>query len=164
VDIPASSQETVRQALNSQLAEYAADAQPAANRLNQYLTIENTYLSTFQALGALGMMLGTIGLAVVLVRTIIERKSELALLASIGFSQRSRVQLILSENLFLLLLGLAIGAVCAILGIIPSLVGSAHQINFVALAATLVIVLLIGVASSSIAIFITGAHISPADL
>jgi hypothetical protein len=164
VDIPASSQETVRQALNSQLAEYATDVQPAANRLNQYLTIENTYLSTFQALGALGLMLGTIGLAVVLVRTIIERKSELALLASIGFSQRSRVRLILSENLFLLLLGLAIGALCAVLGIIPSLVGSARHINFVALASTLITVLVIGVASSSIAIFITGAHISPADL
>ena len=36
--------------------------------------------------GALGLMLGTLGLAVVLVRTVIERKSELALLASLGFS------------------------------------------------------------------------------
>jgi hypothetical protein len=37
-----------------------------------FLEVQNTYLSTFQLLGALGLMLGTIGLAVVLVRTVID--------------------------------------------------------------------------------------------
>jgi hypothetical protein len=164
VDCPAAEQDSVRKALNSQLAEYAADVQPTRYRLAQYLTIENTYLSTFQALGALGLMLGTIGLAVVLVRTAIERKAELALLASIGFSQAARVRLVLSENLFLLVLGLVVGAVCAILGIIPALTGSGHHINFVALAGTVLLVLLIGVVSSSIAVFVSGTHVSPADI
>jgi putative ABC transport system permease protein len=164
VDCPAADQDSVRKALNSQLAEYAADVQPTSYRLDQYLTIENTYLSTFQSLGALGLMLGTIGLAVVLVRTAIERRSELALLASIGFSQAARVRLVLSENLFLLVLGLFVGAVCAILGIVPALVGSAHHINYAALAGTLILVLLIGIVSSSIAVFVSGTHVSPADI
>ncbi len=164
VECPAGDQDAVRKALNSQLAEYAADVQPMSYRLAQYLTIENTYLSTFQALGALGLMLGTIGLAVVLVRTAIERKSELALLASIGFSQSARVRLVLSENLFLLVLGLAVGAVCAVLGIIPAIAGSAHHINFAALVGTLIVVLVIGIVSSSIAVFVSGTHVSPADI
>ena len=164
VDCPAGEQDSVRKTLNSQLAEYAADVQPTSYRLAQYLTIENTYLSTFQALGALGLMLGTIGLAVALVRTAIERKSELALLASIGFSRAARVRLVLSENLFLLVLGLAVGAVCAILGIIPALAGSGHHVNFAALAGTLVLVLVIGIVSSSIAVFVSGTHVSPADI
>ncbi|HEY8749141.1 MAG TPA: FtsX-like permease family protein [Tepidisphaeraceae bacterium] len=164
VDCPPDSQDTLRRALNSQLGEYAADVQPTGYRLAQYLTIENTYLSTFQALGALGLMLGTIGLAVVLVRTAIERKSELALLASIGFRQSDRVRLVLSENLFLLLLGLFVGAACAILGIIPAFVSSAHHINYIALAGTLAGVVLIGTASSSIAVYLAGIHVSPADL
>ena len=55
-------------------------------------------------------MLGTLGLAVVLVRTVIERKAELALLASLGFTAASRVTLVLSENAFLLVIGLALGS------------------------------------------------------
>jgi len=48
--------------------------------------------------------LGTIGLAVVLVRTVLERKAELALLSCLGFSPTARILLVLSENAFLLLL------------------------------------------------------------
>ena len=164
VDCPAHQQTPLRQALNTELGEYAANAEPTSARLAQYLTVQNTYLSTFQALGALGLMLGTIGLAVVLVRTVIERRAELALLASLGFNRSSRTKLVLSENVFLLVLGLLVGAGCAIVGIIPALRGGAHPINYGALAATLLAVLLIGVACSSLAVLASGAHVTPADL
>lgn len=160
----ADQQKPIEQALNTQLGEYAVDTEPTAYRLARYLQIENTYLSTFQALGALGLMLGTIGLAVVLVRTVIERKAELALLASLGFRRMDRIVLILWENLFLLVLGLVVGTICALLGILPALRNSAHGVNLGALAATLVIVLLIGIISSTIAVWLSGAHVSPADL
>lgn len=164
VDCPADKQKAIEQTLNTQLGEYAVDTEPTSYRLARYFQIQNTYLSTFQALGALGLMLGTIGLAVVLVRTVIERKAELALLASLGFRRADRIVLILSENVFLLVLGLVVGTICALLGILPALLRSAHGINLGALAATLAIVLLIGVISSTIAVWISGAHVSPADL
>lgn len=164
VECPGTQQASVRQALNTQLGEYAASAEPTAARLAQYLSVQNTYLSTFQALGALGLMLGTIGLAVVLVRTVIERRAELALLASLGFTRSDRSRLVLSENLFLLVLGLVVGGVCAIVGIIPAVRASAHTINYAALAATLFGVLLIGVVCSWAAVVLSGAHVSPADL
>jgi hypothetical protein len=157
-------QKAVEQSLNTQLGEYAVDTEPTAYRLARYLEIQNTYLSTFQALGALGLMLGTIGLAVVLVRTVIERKAELALLASLGFRRADRIVLILSENVFLLVLGLVVGTVCALVGILPALVGSARGINLPALGATLAIVFLIGLISSTLAVWLSGAHVSPADL
>lgn len=164
VDCAADKQNAIAQRLNTQLGEYAVDTEPTAYRLARYFQIQNTYLSTFQALGALGLMLGTIGLAVVLVRTVIERKAELALLASLGFRRFDRIVLILSENVFLLVLGLVVGTVCALLGILPALLRSARGINLGALGATLVIVLLIGVISSTIAVWLSGAHVSPADL
>ena len=164
VDCPPDRQDEVRKELNLELGEYAANVEPTSSRLAQYLTIQNTYLSTFQALGALGLMLGSIGLAVVLVRTVIERRSELALLASLGFRRADRVRLVLSENVFLLVLGLVVGSVCALLGIIPALRQSAQSINGWALAATLLIVLLLGIASSALAVWVSGAHVSPADL
>lgn len=163
-DCPAEKQASIAQALNTQLGEYAVDTQPTSYRLAQYLQIQNTYLSTFQALGALGLMLGTIGLAVVLVRTVIERRAELALLASLGFKRADRIALILSENVFLLVLGLVVGTICALAGILPTLVRSAHGVNFGALGLTLGTVLVIGIVSSTIAVWISGAHVSPADL
>ena len=163
-DCPEGKQTAIAQTLNTQLGEYAVDTEPTAYRLARYFQIENTYLSTFQALGALGLMLGTIGLAVVLVRTVIERKAELALLASLGFRRIDRIVLILSENVFLLVLGLVVGTICALLGILPALLHSAHGINLGALAATLLIVLVIGVVSSMVAVWLSSAHVSPADL
>lgn len=164
IDCAPEKQKAIEQSLNTQLGEYAVDTEPTAYRLARYLEIENTYLSTFQALGALGLMLGTIGLAVVLVRTVIERKAELALLASLGFRRADRIILILSENVFLLVLGLLIGTLCALLGILPALLKSARGVNLPALGATLAAVFVIGAACSAIAVWISGAHVSPADL
>ena len=78
--------------------------------------MENTYLSTFQALGGLGLILGSLGLAVVLLRSVWERRGELALLRALGFRRATLVWLVLAENGFLLLLGLAAGTVSALAG------------------------------------------------
>jgi putative ABC transport system permease protein len=164
VDCPGAQQQEVRRALNTQLNEFAVDVEPTAQRLAQFLEIQNTYLSTFQALGALGLMLGTVGLAVVLVRTVLERKAELALLASIGFRKSDRIRLVLSENVFLLVLGLVAGTLCAVIGIIPAVARSSAGINVGSLAATLLAVLLIGIACSSLAVWTSGARVTPADL
>lgn len=164
VDCPASATTEVRQALNTQLNEFAVNTEPTAQRLAQFLEIQNTYLSTFQALGALGLMLGTVGLAVVLIRTVLERRAELALLASIGFKKSDRIGLVLSENIFLLVVGLVVGTVCAVLGIIPAVSHSSAGINAGSLAGTLLAVLVIGIVSSSLAVWASGAHITPADL
>jgi ABC-type antimicrobial peptide transport system permease subunit len=109
-------------------------------------------------------MLGTIGLAVVLVRTVIERKAELALLASLGFGRGNRITLVLSENVFLLVVGLVVGAACAVLGIVPTIYQSAQSINFKALGGTLLGVLCVGMISSFLAVWISGAHVTSADL
>ena len=107
---------------------------------------------------------GTLGLAVVLVRTVVERKSELALLASLGFSPASRVELILSENAMLLLLGLIFGSISAIIGILPAVLREGRPINIRSLAATIAIVAVVGLTSSVIAVALSGIRVQPADL
>ena len=52
------------------LAEFGADAMSTAERLAEFHRVENTYLSTFQTLGGLGLLLGTVGLAAVLLRNV----------------------------------------------------------------------------------------------
>jgi ABC-type antimicrobial peptide transport system permease subunit len=150
--------------LSTELGEYSVSVETTADRLKVYQNVQNTYLSTFQTLGALGLALGTLGLAVVLVRTVIERRPELALLSSLGFTSAARVRLILAENAFLLILGLATGAVCAIVGIIPAVMNSARSINALGLTVTLLGVLAVGFTASAIAVSFSGIHARPADL
>ncbi len=43
----------------TELQPYGVDAVTTAERLDEFHRVENTYLSTFQALGGLGLLLGT---------------------------------------------------------------------------------------------------------
>jgi ABC-type lipoprotein release transport system permease subunit len=120
---PAGREEEVRGLLNKGLADRGFEAVPTAQRLESYLAVENTYLSTFQALGGLGLVLGSLGLAVVLLRGVWERRGELALLRALGYRRSTLGLLVLVENAFLLLLGLAAGLVSALAAVAPHLAG-----------------------------------------
>ncbi|HLA83376.1 MAG TPA: ABC transporter permease, partial [Thermoguttaceae bacterium] len=52
-------------------------------------------------------MLGTLGLAVVQLRNVVERRRELAVLRAVGLRSRQIAWLVLAENGFLLIAGLA---------------------------------------------------------
>ncbi len=154
----------VQKKLNTELEGYAVTVDTTAARLATYAEVANTYLSTFQTLGSLGLMLGAVGLAVVLLRGLVERRTELALLAALGFTPASRVRLVLAENAFLLVLGLVIGAGCALVGILPALATASGTMNLWGLAATLAGVLLTGLAGLGVAVWIGQRNITAADL
>jgi ABC-type lipoprotein release transport system permease subunit len=149
--------------LGRELADFSVIVDRTADRLAAYKEVANTYLSTFQALGALGLLLGTIGLAVVLLRSLIERRSELALLGALGFGPGQRLRMVLSENVLLLVLGLAAGAVCALVGVLPAVV-QGRGVNLGALAAALGAILVVGIGSLVLTMLLGGRHLHPADL
>jgi ABC-type antimicrobial peptide transport system permease subunit len=105
--------------LEESLRDYGFDIVTTAARLASFHRVENTYLSTFQSLGALGLLMGTVGLGAVLFRNVLERRRELALLEAVGWPRRSVRSLILRENLVLLLGGVTAGGLCALLAIAP---------------------------------------------
>jgi putative ABC transport system permease protein len=105
--------------LESTLAEEGFDATDAREQLGQFLAVQNTYLSTFQSLGALGLLLGTIGLAVVQLRSVLERRSELALMRAEGFRAARLIRIVIWENALLLVGGLAVGVIAAAIALIP---------------------------------------------
>jgi putative ABC transport system permease protein len=134
------------------LADYGFDATSVAERLAAYHRVENTYLSTFQSLGALGLLLGVAGLGAVLLRNVLERRRELALLRASGFNVKHLSAMILAENVFLLVAGLVIGAVCASIAVLPTVLergGSPPWLAFVFLLGS---VLAAGVIASLIAV------------
>jgi ABC-type antimicrobial peptide transport system permease subunit len=108
--------------LEERLEPYGLDAQSSVRKLEAYHRVENTYLSTFQTLGGLGLILGTIGLAAVTLRNVFERRRELALLAAAGYRARELSVLVVSETLALVLIGLGVGVVAALVSIAPVLI------------------------------------------
>jgi hypothetical protein len=106
-----------------ELAPFGFDAVTTAERLASFHRVENTYLSTFQALGGLGLLLGTIGVAVIQLRNALERRRELALLRAVGYDARAVSIMIVAEAAFVLGAGLLIGAGCAALAVVPAWLG-----------------------------------------
>jgi putative ABC transport system permease protein len=138
--------------LEERLAEWGFSVESTQKRLASFHRVENTYLSTFQSLGALGLVLGTIGLATVLLRNVLERRKELALLRAVGYRKLVLSVIIVSENMLLVAAGLMCGAVCASLAILPAL--TARGVAFPATMVGLVLagVLLVGLAASVAAV------------
>jgi ABC-type antimicrobial peptide transport system permease subunit len=122
---------------------------PSKERLQSYLDVENTYLATFQALGGLGLLLGTLGLAVVLVRSVWERRGELALLRALGFRRTALGTLVLAENAWLLVVGLGAGAVAALVAVAPHIVAQAAAVSLPRLLLLLALVVVMGLASGA---------------
>ncbi|HVH29710.1 MAG TPA: FtsX-like permease family protein [Vicinamibacterales bacterium] len=121
VESPAEQAPEVAARIEEALGDLGADAIGTAERLAEFHRVENTYLSTFQTLGGLGLLLGTVGLATVLLRNVLERRRELALLGAVGYRRRHFLLMVLAENALLLVAGLSAGAVCAALAIAPAI-------------------------------------------
>jgi ABC-type antimicrobial peptide transport system permease subunit len=142
----------IQHLLESTLAQRGFEVTPTAQRLASFWAVENTYLATFQALGGLGLILGALGLAVVLLRTVWERRAELALFRALGFRHSALGWLLLAENSFLLTLGLAVGLVSAVLAVAPHLTSGGGRVPWIRLAALLGLVLLVGLATGAAAV------------
>ena len=123
VDAPVDAREELAAALEGGLSQYGVDAEPVGDRIASFLAVQNTYLSTFQALGGLGLLLGTLGLAAVMLRNVLDRRGELALLRAVGLGTRKIAALVMTETAFLLLWGLASGTAAALLALWPHLSG-----------------------------------------
>ncbi len=113
--------------LENRLGDIGMDVSDARAVLAGLLAVQNTYLRTFQSLGALGLLLGTIGLAIAQLRSVLERRQELAVMRAIGFSRRRLAATVMSETATLLLMGIGCGTVCAILAVLPHAVLSGLQ-------------------------------------
>jgi putative ABC transport system permease protein len=121
MDVPEARAGAVGEALESRLSDFGFDVTETAEKLQDFHRVENTYIATFQALGALGLLLGTIGLASVLARNALEQRGQLALLRAVGYRRRHVARMVVSENAALIGLGFLAGAVPALVAIAPVL-------------------------------------------
>jgi ABC-type antimicrobial peptide transport system permease subunit len=142
----------IAKALERTLGPYGFDAERTDQLLADFLVVQNTYLATFQLLGGLGLLLGTIGLAVALIRNVIERRAELATLRAFGFRRNVLTRMVLTENAFLLMLGTTIGSISALMAIAPRFAGVGFDLPWNSLGLILVAVFVVGMVSSALAV------------
>jgi putative ABC transport system permease protein len=133
-----------RETLSRALRDHGAEIVPATERLARFNAVENTYLSVFQVLGGLGLLLGSVGLALVVLRNVLDRQRELALLRALGYSAARLRQLVRREHVVLLAVGLVCGVLTALIAVWPAIVSPGAEVPWRGLTWTIVAVALNG--------------------
>lgn len=152
LEAPFTQAQSLAQAVERDLSDYGFDATLTSEKLAGFQVVENTYLSVFQTLGGLGLLLGTLGLGIILLRNVIERRGELATLRAFGFREATLRHMLLFENGFLIFAGLVLGSLSALLAITPHLAASGAQVPWCSLALTLLAVFVSGIFASLVAV------------
>lgn len=144
--------DAVAEAWNRTLGDFGLSTERTGNRLARFLAVQNTYLSTFQSLGGLGLLLGTFGLAAVQLRNVLERRRELALLRAVGFRRSTLGWMVLLENGILLLLGLGCGVLAAAVAVLPHLLAGNAAVPLQSLSFMLLTIVAVGLFASLFAV------------
>ncbi len=152
LDTPRDRARPVAAMLERELGPYGFDADLTATRLTDYLAVQNTYLSTFQTLGGLGLIVGTIGMGAVLLRNVWERRGELALMRAVGFSRRALGWIVLAENGVLMAVGLLSGTIPAMVAIAPHIADRSASVPWLSMSLTLAGVFTVGMMAGVVAV------------
>lgn len=138
-------------ALRSRLARATMDAGGRVDTTREVLAafhaIENTYIAIFNVLGTLGVILGSLGLAIVVARSLRERRGEFAVMTAIGISRGVLARMVFSEFGRLVAWGLAIGVLASAIAVGPSVPTLPAAPTFVLVAGLLAGIVILNLAS-----------------
>ncbi len=137
-------EETVAEELKGFLRDHGVEITPSAVKLAEFYSVTNTYLSIFLFLGALGLALGTVGISVVLARSVMERKRELAILSAAGYGKKKICGLLISAFARVLVAGAGAGLLAALVSILPALLASGNPASLLNLLLLVAAILLNG--------------------
>ena len=121
IDAPKAAADSISAQLTRATEDVGLSIVPTVERLAAFSAVENTYLSIFAALGALGLLLGSAGLGVVVLRNVLDRRSELAAMGAVGFRRSTLHRLIFTEHALVLAMGLGVGITAALVAVIPAI-------------------------------------------
>jgi ABC-type lipoprotein release transport system permease subunit len=151
IEASAEDADKVASLLETNLSDYGMDVETVAERQRKFLEVQNTYLSTFQTLGGFGLLLGTMGVAIVMLRNVLERQKEFALMRALGFMPGYIYALVFIENGLVVTYGVITGCLAALISMAPHLHEMGDAINWPSLLITIGSVLAAGILSGLIA-------------
>src|SRR5262249_22666570 len=121
VDGDPARREAIAHLLEQRMSDAGMVAIDPAERLRAYQAVEKTYLSTVQAVRAVGPVLGTVVLTAVVVRHVLERRREMALLSAVGYRPGSLRVLVGGEVGLIVASGVLLGAIAALIAVQPAI-------------------------------------------
>ena len=145
IDVEPGEVEEVSAGLANEYRDYGLQVQRTVDKLRQFGEVENTYLSIFQVLGGLAMMIGSVGLGLVVLLNVLDRRGELAMMRATGFDKGAILRMIMLEHAGLLAAGLIIGVVSAIIAVWPALISAGAGVPYVSLGMTVGAIVVSGV-------------------
>lgn len=128
VDVPRSVRGDVIRIMAYALRDLGADVISAEERLHSFAAVEHAYLALFLALGGFGLVLGTVAFAALIVRSLAERRGEHAVMRAEGFSPTRIAGMLIAEFTMLLAAGITVGALSAVIAVVPSLASRAVSV------------------------------------
>jgi len=155
IETPAAHEEAVRKALSENLGELGLDVRRTSEVLASFARVQNTYLATFRTLGGLGLLLGTFGVVTVLLRGVLERRNELAMMLAVGLRRSQVAAMIVLENGILLIVGVVLGTLAAVIAVAPHLASALADVNWLHLGVTLGACVMVGLVSCGVAAFVS---------
>jgi hypothetical protein len=149
--VPAAAQADVPRAVRAAWADAGVAIEPALDRLRSLQAVQNTFLTGFQALGGLGLLLGTAGVAAVVLQGVVERIGSLAVLRAVGFTLTRIRMLLVLEALATVGLGIMVGTAAGAIAVWPALAAGTARLPVAGLLATGGLTLLVAAAAGWLA-------------
>ena len=118
--------------LSRALSEYGITVSTTNDRLKQFNSVTDTYLTIFLTLGSLGLLLGIISFIIVVRKNLTTRRKEIDLYRTLGFTDTKIEQTLYRENLFVPLYAIATGVICSLVGAIISFMNTSIWVWFTA--------------------------------
>lgn len=112
-----STKNLLAQALN----DYGVIVSTTNDRLRQFNTVTDTYLSIFMTLGGLGLLLGIFAFIIVIRKNLAIRESEIRLYLTLGFNSDKIVRLLYHENLIVPVYALVAGIIGSLVAVAPNI-------------------------------------------
>ena len=137
IDAPQDRVDAVTDKLSERLKDFGLALTSAQRRLAAFSKVENTYLSIFHVLGGLGLILGSVGLGLVVLRNMLDRRGELAMLQAVGFNKVALKRMVFYEHWGLMLSGVVCGVIAALVAVGPVLKSPGGQVPYRSLIMTI---------------------------
>jgi ABC-type lipoprotein release transport system permease subunit len=130
IDAPAGREQKLSEYLSQRLGTRGFDPMASVERLKEFYVVESSYLRMFLVLGGLGLLLGSAGMGILVLRHVMERRGELALLRAVGYTRDQAAGVVMAEHRFLVLAGLLAGTLASALAIAPSALRPENHLPF----------------------------------
>ena len=137
-----STQLEVKQILSQALANYGLQLTFCNERLKEFNSVTDSYLTIFLMLGGLGLLIGLFGMLLIIRRGLLDRAQEVSTLSAIGFDSDSIKKQLFSESMIVPLYAIIAGTLSSLVAV-SSTISAVSLFTWVILLAILMLLIMI---------------------